>query len=66
MTVKEIIEQYLRTNGFDGLFSEVECACGIDDLVPCDGPCDRCRPGYRVPCPPDCGEHEFHIQREKP
>ena len=60
MTVKEIIKQYLREHGYDGLYSDNECGCEIDDLGPCDGTLDDCMPGYKVPC--DCGDHNFHIQ----
>ncbi|MDP2365057.1 MAG: hypothetical protein Q8M94_14970 [Ignavibacteria bacterium] len=55
MTVKEIIEKYLRENGYDGLFYE-ECFCEIDDLFPCDEDginCELgidCEPGYKQDC----------------
>ena len=56
VNVKEIVEQYLRTNGFDGLYSELgECGCGIGDLMPCDSPCDICEPAFKRYCP-CCGE----------
>lgn len=46
MTVKEIVIEYLKANGFDGLCTE-NCGCGIDDLICCDGPCYLCEPAYR-------------------
>ena len=60
MNVKEIIEQYLKTNGFDGLCID-ECGCGLGDLAPCDLPLD-CVPAYRHICgenkPEDCDMKE--------
>jgi len=58
MTVKEIVEEYLDENGYDGLYSDDSCfgedACGCrsDDLFPCDdmenwGNPARCKPGYK-------------------
>jgi hypothetical protein len=50
MTVKEIIEKYLRDNGYDGLCGE-DCGCGLDDFTPCMEPIpSECVPGYRVMC----------------
>ncbi len=51
MTVKEIIEKYLKENGFDGLFnSDGECGCLLDDFMPCDsGGVQDCEPGYKKP-----------------
>ena len=63
--VKQVILDYLADNGFDGLFSpDYDCACDPSDLAPCEFNCLSCQPGYRVPC--DCGDHDFHIQAEKP
>lgn len=69
MNVEEIVGQYLKEHGFDGLYSEDrECACEIDDLMPyCDENLAGCSPGYKTPC--DCKEnHPFHISpnREEP
>jgi hypothetical protein len=45
MTVKQIIEQYLRDNGFDGLAGD-ECGCMLRDLMPCEcADFERCVPG---------------------
>lgn len=70
MTVKSIIEKYLRDNGYDGLYSDdYECGCEVDDLMPCEEPGIECRPGYKGPClAADCeygGECDFHIGLEK-
>ena len=47
MTVKKIVENYLRENGYEGLYSE-ECGCYLDDLMPCGECCDNCEAGYKV------------------
>jgi hypothetical protein len=65
MTVREIVTQWLIDHGYDGLWNEAgECACDLSDLIPCGGPCDECQAGYKTPC--DCGEHHYHIGKEKP
>ena len=61
MTIKEIITEYLKENGFDGLFFPGECACRADDLAPCENILPGCQPGYLGPCPKTCGEHDWHI-----
>ena len=49
MTVKEILQEYLETNGFDGLYNEwSECGCKIYDLSPGDCMDDQCEPGYNL------------------
>lgn len=65
MTVKEIVEKYLKDNGFDGLASEV-CGCGVEDgLAPCDM-CNifECQPAYKIMCDgkpkPDVDEEDEH------
>jgi len=63
ITVKKIVEFYLRLFGYDGLTDGAECACELSDLFPCIIPGDvqNCRPGYKVPC--DCdNECDFHIK----
>lgn len=51
---------WLTLRGFDGLWSQGECACKVDDLYPC-GERQNCQPGYLTTCPPTCGEHDWHI-----
>lgn len=73
MTLKEIVAEYLKTNGYDGLFNG-DCACLVDDLLPCEHQCDDCIPGYKVPCDwhirQDAGRipraRGWHIQRVRP
>lgn len=65
MTVKEIVKKYLEDNGFDGLWSEYDCACKKDNLMPCGGEdILNCEAGYLMPCPEDCGEHDWHIGKK--
>ncbi len=45
MTVKDMIITHLRKQGFDGLYTD-DCGCSLEDLLPCDSPCDQCRPGF--------------------
>ena len=62
-TVKEIVKKYLEDNKFDGLFSDGECACIIDDLAPCDGICFECEAGYKHE---GDSEYDFYIKPDKP
>lgn len=68
-SVREIVAEYLKANGFDGLFSDGgDCACELSDLMPCgrDWDCTSdCEAGYRVPCPPACGDHDWHMAEKK-
>jgi hypothetical protein len=65
MTVKEIVHFYLVSHGYDGLFNEDSCACLGIDLAPCDEMRGDCQAGFKIPCPSDCGDHDFHISAEK-
>ena len=54
MEVRDIVKNYIKDNGFDGLFNGRECACSIDDLFPCGGEyINKCEPGYKSVC--TCG-----------
>ena len=64
MTVKEIIEKWLRENGYSGLYNEDECGCSIDDFIPCGESCNECKPGYKVSYGDD--SYDFVIQPKKP
>ena len=62
VNVKAVVAEYLEKHKFDGLWSD-ECASKLDDLMPCGDGWDiaECRPGHEMPCPENCGEHDFHI-----
>lgn len=49
MNCKQIIENYLADNGFDGLQNGGECGCEISDLFPCGEDPTHCTPGYKWP-----------------
>lgn len=66
MTVKNIIVDWLRANGYDGLCDPPnECGCKLDDLIPCASPCDTCMAGYLAPSPEGI-DATFWIQVTKP
>ena len=54
MTVKEIIINYLKKNGYDGLCGD-SCGCGLNDFQPCDEDFGNCEPAYYHPHP-DCSK----------
>ncbi len=60
-TVKDIIVNYLRANGFDALCGE-ECGCGIDDIAPCvnwnEGMPLDCHPAHKTKCTGDKCPHQ--------
>lgn len=70
MTVCEILSDWLKEHGYDGL-SCPECCCDLDTLCWCEELCLFCDAGYKIPCPgPDeCnldGNCDFHIGPDKP
>ncbi len=70
MRVKEIVKEYLKQHGFDGLYND-QCGCEVDDLAPCSEFGWDCKPGYKTSCIPEScpadGECDFHIgPKEKP
>ena len=60
MDVKDIVKEYLNTNGFDGLFHPDQCACLKDDVAPCDNIGLECQAGYRTAAEPD-SEHDWMV-----
>jgi hypothetical protein len=72
MTVREIVEAYLREHGLDGLtYPPVACACKVGDLIPCNEECVQfCEAGKIGPCPgEECeyfGEAHYHMEPVKP
>ncbi|HDZ62542.1 MAG TPA: hypothetical protein ENH40_05295 [Nitrospirae bacterium] len=56
--VKNIIEVYLTSQGYDGLYnSDGECGCELGDLFPCDESPINCIPGVKSQCTEEC-QHE--------
>ena len=57
MNLHEIVADWLREHGYDGLVRiDYECGCGLDDLMPCSQPSEHCEAAYRrecVDCPDD-------------
>ena len=63
-TVREIVREHLKTNGYDGLYTD-HCRCKSDDLFPCCDGSLECVAEYLTDC--DCGETcDWHISSEKP
>jgi hypothetical protein len=59
-SVQEIVEKWLKDNGYSGLFCD-NCGCEIDDLMPCSGDIsglNTCEAGYKVHCDTNCPECE--------
>ena len=74
-TLQTLAAAWLKENGYDGLFNDGlfnvvgECACKLDDLMPCGEPGTECQPGYLAPCKNEewCGgDCAFHIAADKP
>lgn len=64
MNCKQIVLQYLKDNNYDGLFNlDGECACDLNDLMPCGDCSVDCMAGYKTPC--ECGDHDWHIGEQK-
>ena len=67
MTVTEIVKNFLKENGFDGLVNiNEDCGCVIDNLAPCLNDISQCDAGYKVPR--DCGDYgyDFYISVSRP
>ena len=48
----EIVREYLKKNGFDGLYCpEYPCGCGLDDFQPCGEDFAECVGAYKTECP---------------
>ena len=58
--IENIVAEFLRRNGFDGLYY-LGCACSIDNLLWCGAPSMNCRPGYRRETPDDPDGFDFRI-----
>ncbi len=62
MTTAEIVADWLRAHGYDGLAGE-DCGCALDDLMPCGEIHLDCVAGHQVlGCTSDCGRRcDYHI-----
>jgi len=66
MTVDEIIRDWLRSHGYDGLYQDDgECACLFIDLRFCEDGGGTCKAGVLGRCNPETcangGCHTWHI-----
>ena len=60
-TVKDIVKEYLKANGYDGLYNDaVDCACKGDQLFCCGEVGMECKAGCLQPSDDD-SEYEFVI-----
>ncbi len=56
MTVREIVKDWLKQHGYDGLYSATDCGCVLDDLMSCEGEGSfDCLAGYRISLWPKIG-----------
>ena len=66
MDVNDIVMEWLKERGYDGLFnSDGECGCLVDDLAPCGEGMSTCVPGYKR-MGRDDEECDWYIGPEKP
>jgi hypothetical protein len=47
--LSEFLTECLKEKGYGGLWSN-DCACDVNDLMPCCEVTTDCQPAYRVPC----------------
>jgi hypothetical protein len=65
--LREMVLEYLKGHNYDGLYND-DCACLVEDLMPCNEPCLDCKPGVKVEgsCDEDCEEeHGFQLRAAK-
>ena len=56
VTVRQMVAEYLKDNGYDGLAGE-ECGCWLNDLMPCEYfDAYHCVAGHEGPPPENEGE----------
>jgi len=70
MNVKDMVVAYLKEHGYDGLFNDAgECACKLDDPMPCGDGFAECEAGYLNACTPETcaldGDCAWHIGSKK-
>lgn len=64
MTIKQIVSDWLKANGYDGLCDD-ECGCTLEDFMPCDEPRQSCEPAYKQNETP-AQSYDFMMGTEKP
>lgn len=64
-TVRDLVLVQLKAGGYEGLVHEDrECACALDDLMPCEDQVIGCEAGWKGPCGEGCnaaGDCDWHI-----
>jgi hypothetical protein len=63
MEIRELLEEALEANGYDGLYQHGVCACRKGDLMPCGEPGAQCMAGRLIDVGSCCGA-SFHIGRD--
>jgi hypothetical protein len=53
ITAREIIAEYLKAHGYDGLCTH-DCGCGLDDFICCSDDFSDCVPAYKSTCSGRC------------
>lgn len=52
VNILEIINDYLKANGYEGLVNTTnECGCGVDDLAPCGDITSDCEGAHAIKQP---------------
>ncbi len=58
MKVIDIVAEYLKVNGYDGLCAD-DCGCGLGSLVECSGECFAdCVPAHKLTCYQGCQKYD--------
>jgi len=67
MTIKEIVADWLKEHGCDGLCSREPCGCSQDDLLSCGSLYDDCLAAVKGPTPPEYeGEVDWLVPKQFP
>ena len=62
ITVKDIISEYLKDNGYDGLYNpDYDCGCSREDTAPCFGGI----PGECIPAYYNENKHRYETEKNK-
>lgn len=67
--LKELASEWLKANGYSGLYNTDACGCELSDLMPCGEPGELCQAGYKLEFPDgkcSCGEGcDWHIESKQ-